>query len=110
MQTPIVIAQFLGKGNGTGIGSQILAGMNSNNWCDPENPIYSIGLLIYIVLNVFFAYFYTSITFNPLEIANNMKKNGGIIPGNRPRKPQVEYQQKILKYINFIGPLGLDIV
>ena len=71
MQTPIVIAQFLGKGNGTGIGSQILAGMNSNNWCDPQNPIYSIGLLIYIVLTVFFAYFYTSITFNPLEIANN---------------------------------------
>src|SRR5699024_6622585 len=50
MQTPIVIAQFLGKGNGTGIGSQILAGMNSNNWCDPEHPLYSIGLLVYIVL------------------------------------------------------------
>ena len=54
MQTPIVIAQFLGKGNGTGIGSQILAGMNSNNWCDPEHPLYSIGLLVYIVLTVFF--------------------------------------------------------
>ena len=110
MQTPIVIAQFLGKGNGTGIGSQILAGMNSNNWCDPQNPIYSIGLLIYIVLTVFFAYFYTSITFNPLEIANNMKKNGGFIPGIRPGKPTVEYLQKILNYIIFIGACGLIIV
>ena len=110
MQTPIVIAQFLGKGNGTGIGSQILAGMNSNNWCDPEHPLYSIGLLVYIVLTVFFAYFYTSITFNPLEIANNMKKNGGFIPGIRPGKPTVEYLQKILNYIIFIGACGLIIV
>lgn len=110
MQTPIVIAQFLGKGNGTGIGSQILAGMNSNNWCDPENPIYSIGLLIYILLTIFFAYFYTSITFNPLEIANNMKKSGGFIPGIRPGKPTVEYLQKILNYIIFIGACGLVIV
>ena len=110
MQTPIVIAQFLGKGNGTGIGSQILAGMNSNNWCDPSRPIYSVGLLVYIVLTVFFAYFYTSITFNPLEIANNMKKSGGFIPGIRPGKPTVEYLQKILNYIIFIGACGLIIV
>ena len=110
MQTPIVIASFVGAGNGTGIGSQILATLNSNNWCDPQNPIYSIGLLIYIVLTVFFAYFYTSITFNPLEIANNMKKSGGFIPGIRPGKPTVEYLQKILNYIIFIGACGLIIV
>lgn len=110
MQTPIVIAQFLGKGNGTGIGSQILKGMNSNTWCDPENPIYSIGLVVYILLTIFFAYFYTSITFNPLEIANNMKKSGGFIPGIRPGRPTVEYLQKILNYIIFIGACGLIIV
>ena len=110
MQTPIVIAQFVGAGNGTGIGSQILAGMNSNNWCDPEHPVYSIGLVIYILLTIFFAYFYTSITFNPLEIANNMKKSGGFIPGIRPGKPTVEYLQKILNYIIFIGACGLIIV
>ena len=86
MQTPIVIAQFLGKGNGTGIGSKILAGLNSNNWCDPENPIYSVGLVVYILLTIFFAYFYTSITFNPMEIAN------------------------ILNYIIFVGACGLIIV
>lgn len=110
MQFPIVIASFLGKGNGTGIGSQILKAMNSNNWCNPENLIYSIGLIVYIVLTIFFAYFYTSITFNPLEIANNMKKSGGFIPGIRPGKPTVEYLQKILNYIIFIGACGLVIV
>lgn len=110
MQVPIVIATFLGKGNGTGIGSQILRGLNSNNWFDPENPAYSIGLLLYIILTIFFAYFYTSITFNPLEIANNMKKSGGFIPGIRPGKPTVEYLEKILNYVIFIGACGLVIV
>lgn len=110
MQTPIIIAQFLGKGNGTGIGSQILRGLNSNNWCDPDNLIYSIGLVFYIILTIFFAYFYTSITFNPLEIANNMKKSGGFIPGIRPGKPTTEYLTQILNYIIFIGACGLVIV
>ena len=110
MQTPIIIASFLGKGNGTGIGSQILRGLNSNNWCDPKNLIYSWGLIVYIVLTIFFAYFYTSITFNPLEIANNMKKSGGFIPGIRPGKPTTEYLTKILNYIIFIGACGLVIV
>lgn len=110
MQTPIIIAQFLGKGNGTGIGSRILAGMNSNNWFDPQNPVYSVGLIVYILLTVFFAYFYTSITFNPMEIANNMKKSGGFIPGIRPGRPTVEYLQKILNYIIFTGACGLIIV
>ena len=80
MQFPIVIASFLGKDNGSGIGSEILRGLNQSNWCNPEQIKYSWGLVLYIVLTVFFAYFYTSITFNPLEIANNMKKSGGFIP------------------------------
>ena len=70
MQFPIVIASFLGKGNGSGIGSEILRGMNQGNWLNPDQIKYSWGLIVYIVLTVFFAYFYTSITFNPLEIAN----------------------------------------
>lgn len=110
MQTPIVIAQFLGKGNGTGIGSQILKGLNSNNWCDPDNLIYSVGMLVYIALTIFFAYFYTSITFNPLEIANNMKKSGGFVPGIRPGRPTVDYLQTILNRIVFIGACGLVII
>ena len=110
MQFPIVIASFMGKGNGTGIGSEILKGLNQSNWCNPDNLKYSWGLVVYIILTVFFAYFYTSITFNPLEIANNMKKSGGFIPGIRPGKPTTEYLTKILNYIIFIGACGLIIV
>ena len=110
MQFPIVIASFLGKGDGDGIGGEILRGLNSNNWCNPENIKYSWGLIVYIILTILFAYFYTSITFNPLEIANNMKKSGGFIPGIRPGKPTVDYLAKILKYIIFIGAIGLVIV
>jgi preprotein translocase subunit SecY len=110
MQFPIVIASFLGKGDGSGIGSEILKGLNSNNWCNPANIQYSWGLIVYILLTVFFAYFYTSITFNPMEIANNMKKSGGFILGIRPGKPTVEYLTKILNYIIFIGACGLVIV
>ncbi len=110
MQTPVIIATLLGKGNGTGIGSQILKGLSQSNWCDPSAPIYSIGLVVYIVLIIVFAYFYTSITFNPLEIANNMKKAGGFIPGIRPGKPTSDYLTKILNYIVFIGAVGLAIV
>ena len=58
----------------------------------------------------FFAYFYTSVTFNPMEIANNMKKGGGFIPGIRPGKPTQEYLNRILNYIIFIGAVGLIIV
>jgi len=110
MQFPVVIATILGKGNGNGIGSKILHGLSQSYWCDPEQPVYSIGLLVYIILVVAFAYFYTSITFNPLEIANNMKRQGGFIPGIRPGKPTSDYLTKILNYIVFIGAVGLTIV
>ena len=110
LQTPVIIASLLGKGNGTGIGSKILKGMSQSNWCNPKEPIYNIGLVIYIVLIIAFAYFYTSITFNPLEIANNMKKAGGFIPGIRPGKPTSDYLNKILNYIVFIGAIGLAFV
>lgn len=110
LQTPVIIAAILGKGNGTGIGSKILKGMSQSNWCNPEEPIYTIGLVVYILLIIVFAYFYTQITFNPLEIANNMKKAGGFIPGIRPGKPTSDYLNQILNYIVFIGAVGLSIV
>lgn len=109
MQFPLVIATLAGKMNGTGIGSKILNGLNQSNWCDPSQPVYTIGLVVYIILIVAFAYFYTSITFNPLEIADNMKKQGGFIPGIRPGKPTSDYLNSILGYIIFIGAVGLSI-
>ena len=110
MSFPGVIAQLAGKANGTGIGSEIIRGLSSNNWCNPSQPQYSWGLLLYIVLCVFFAYFYTSITFNPLEVADNIKKQGGFIPGIRPGKPTSDYLTKMLNYIIFIGAVGPVIV
>lgn len=109
MQLPIIVSSFL-KYNGGGVWGQILRGLNSGNWCKPSEPVYSIGLVVYIALVIFFAYFYTSITFNPIEIAENMKKQGGFIPGIRPGKPTSEYLTKILNYIIFIGAVGLTIV
>ena len=109
MSFPIVIAQFFHP-DYTSIGGKILMVLNSSYWFRPEMPAYSVGLVIYLVLIVLFAYFYTSITFNPLEVANNMKKSGGFIPGIRPGKPTSEYLDKILNYIVFIGAIGLIIV
>lgn len=109
MQLPIVVCSFFGY-QGSGFWGHILKGLNSGNWCRPSEPVYSVGLVVYIVLVIFFAYFYTSITFNPMEIAENMKKQGGFIPGIRPGKPTSEYLTKILNYIVFIGAIGLTIV
>ncbi|MBO6148500.1 MAG: preprotein translocase subunit SecY [Lachnospiraceae bacterium] len=110
MQFPIVICQIFGIQGGTSLGGHILRMLNSGNWCNPAQPVYTIGLLIYILLVVFFAYFYTSITFNPLEVSENLKKQGGFIPGIRPGRPTTEYLTNILNYIIFIGAVGLTIV
>ena len=109
MQFPIMLQNVLKYENNGFIG-KALTSLNSSTWFDASHPKRSIGLLIYIVLVVLFAYFYTSITFNPMEIANNMKKSGGFIPGIRPGKPTVDYLTKILNYIIFIGACGLIIV
>ena len=109
LQLPIYISSFAGY-NGTGVWSEILKYLNSGYWCNPSQLKYSVGLLVYIVLIVCFAYFYTSITFNPLMIADNMKKQGGFIPGIRPGKPTSDYLNKVLNYIVFIGAVGLTII
>ncbi|HJA93688.1 MAG TPA: preprotein translocase subunit SecY [Candidatus Eisenbergiella merdipullorum] len=109
MQFPVIICSLIGY-NGTGVWREILNGLSSNNWCNPSHPVYSIGLVVYILLVIFFAYFYTSITFNPIEVANNMKKQGGFIPGIRPGKSTSDYLNRILNYIIFIGACGLTIV
>lgn len=111
MSFPVVIAQFFGeKINYNGIGGQILTALNTSNWFKPERPVYTIGLIVYVALIIVFAYFYTSITFNPLEVANNMKKSGGFIPGIRPGKPTSDYLNSILNYIVFIGACALTII
>jgi len=111
MSMPGIISTFAtGSSTGTGVWGTILGILSENNWFTWTNPIYNVGLIIYILLVIFFAYFYTSITFNPLEVADNMKKQGGFIPGMRPGKPTSDYLTRILNYIIFIGAVGLVIV
>lgn len=110
MQLPLVICTFLGVQPGSGFWGFVYGCLRTEYWCKPSEIKYSVGLLLYVVLIVFFAYFYTSITFNPMMVADNMKKQGGFIPGIRPGKPTSDYLNKVLNYIIFIGAIGLTIV
>ena len=89
---------------------EIITSLSQNYWFSKGHPWGYVGLAIYIALVLIFAYFYTSITFNPMEVANNLKKGGASIPGIRPGKPTQEYLEKVLKYIIFIGAVGLVII
>lgn len=116
LQTPIVVCSFLGiqpaSGEGASVGQKILKVLNQGAWCNFSSwgeAKYTLGLVLYILLLVFFAYFYTSITFNPIEVANNLKKAGGFIPGIRPGRPTSDYLNKVLNSIIFIGAIGLII-
>ena len=66
--------------------------------------------LIYFLLIIFFSYFYSTIQFNPIEVSNNLKKNGGYIPGYRPGKPTSEFLQRVLNKITLFGAVYLGIV
>lgn len=110
MQTPVIIMNLLGKNNVEGFWGHVLKGLSQSNWFKPDQFVYTIGAVVYILLIIAFAYFYTTITFNPLEIANNMKRQGGSIPGIRPGEPTSNYLQEVLKHIIFIGAIGLSIV
>ena len=109
MEFPVIISTLAGY-KGTGVWSEVLRYLSSSYWCNPSQIKYTLGLLVYIAMLIFFAYFYTSITFNPLEIADNLKKRGGFIPGIRPGKTTSDYLNRILNYIIFIGACGLTIV
>ena len=67
-------------------------------------------VIIYFLLIVFFSYFYSTVQFNPIEVANNLKKNGGFIPGFRAGKPTSEFIQKVLVKITMFGALYLAVV
>lgn len=104
LQFPVVIASFFGKS------PEWSHYLSQSHWCNPSNIKYSIGFVVYLLLVIFFAYFYTSITFNPREVAKNLNDRGGFIPGIRSGKPTVEYLTNILNYIILIGAIGLIIV
>ena len=79
----------------------------ANDWFAPGAPAY---IIIYVLLIFAFAYFYSTIQFNPIEVANNMKKNGGFIPGFRPGKPTSDFIAKVLNKITMMGAIFLAII
>lgn len=109
MSIPQIVISFTGK-SPSGVPGTIISMLSQSNWFNPSHPVYSVGLILYIAMIIFFAYFYTSITFNPIEVADNMKKQGGFVPGIRPGKPTTDYLNKVLGYIIFLGAAGLIIV
>lgn len=109
MTFPALILGLLGK-TPNGIWATVTKALNSNNWFNPGDWLPTVGYILYVLLLIFFAYYYTTITFNSAEIANNLKKAGATIPGERPGKDTELYLQKILKHVIMIGVIGLLIV
>ena len=89
---PATIAAFSGK---------------TLSWFDTTSLLYA---LVYFLLIIFFSYFYSTIQFNPIEVSNNLKRNGGFIPGYRPGKPTSEFIQKVLNKITLFGAIYLSII
>jgi len=83
----------------------------ANKWLTMNGSVYSIPYLtVYALLIIFFTYFYTGITFNPVDVAENLKKYGGFIPGIRPGRPTSDYLFKILGKVTFAGGLFLALI
>ena len=103
LQFPLTITYFMDAESG--------AAAFIEKWLSPMG---SPGVWVYAAFNVllivFFTYFYTSVTFNPLEVAHNMKANGGFIPGIRPGRATVEYLNKVMTRITFVGAIFLAAV
>jgi len=99
---PATIGVFVAKSQVEGTGWY-----NFVNFFDTDTVFYAI---LYFLLIIFFSYFYATIQFNPVEIANNLKKNGGFIPGFRAGKPTSEFIQKVLNKITLFGAVYLGIV
>lgn len=110
MAFPATIVRLVTGGNipQTGIWNKVLgclsAGLSSDWWT------YLVYAILYFLLIIFFTYFYSSIQFNPIELANNMKKSGGYIPGYRPGKPTSDFISKVSSRLNFAGALFLGVI
>ena len=101
---PIIFAQSIASLPAT---IAAFTGHSDSVWASTTNVVYAI---IYFLLIIFFAYFYSTIQFNPIEVANNLKKNGGYIPGFRPGKPTSEFIKRVLNKITLFGAIYLGII
>ena len=105
---PIIFAQSIASLPAT---VAALTGSSMDGWFMKMFNTTSVAYaVIYFLLILFFAYFYATIQFNPIEVANNLKKNGGYIPGFRPGKPTSEFVQRVLNKITLFGAIYLGII
>lgn len=103
LQFPLTITYFLSADNGFSMFVQ--------KWLSPSgNPGIWVYGILNIILIIFFTYFYNAMTFNPAEVADNMKTNGGFIPGLRPGKATEEYLQKVMSRLSIVGAVFLAAV
>ena len=109
LSLPAILMSFFG-GEGTGFFGGLTKALSSGNWFRVSEPLYSLGFILYIALLFFFAYFYTSLHFNPKEVAGNLKKSGSVIPGIRPGEPTRQYIETITKRLVLIGATGLAVI
>jgi len=108
---PIIFAMSIISFPGTLV--QLFAANNPNSWLLKVTNFITTGPIyptLYFLLIVGFTYFYTSISFNPIEVSNNIKTNNGMIPGIRPGRPTTEYISKVLNRITFIGSICLALI
>lgn len=105
---PSMIGMFLNTYDG--IFGKIIRCTSTSNWFVPGRMKYTVGWLLYVVLILFFAEFYVEISFNPIEIADNLKKQGSQIIGVRPGQDTVKYLEKRIRYTTLLGGLGMIVV
>ena len=101
---PIIFAQTIATIPATIAGS---TGHSDSAWASTTSIPYAIA---YFLLIIFFAYFYSTIQFDPIEVSNNLKKNGGYIPGFRPGKPTSDFIRRVLNKITLFGAIYLSII
>ncbi len=101
LSIPGTINLFLGIQPGDGFWGAFFDAFNTSGW---------LYMVLYFILIIMFAYFYTTIQYNPIEMANNLKSNNGTVPGIRPGAPTADYIRNILSRITLIGALFLAVI
>lgn len=102
---PVMIAGFLGKSD-----LKWIRILDTGSWFQAGEPIYTLGVLLYLGLILAYSYFYTSITFNPTEVAHNIQKSGGTVPGIRAGTPTAVYLKKQMKYVIAVGAACMSVI
>ena len=101
LSLPSILVTFFGEPEAGTFWAAIVGAFNQNSW---------IYIILYALMIIGFSFFYVTISYNPTEMANNLRKNGGAIPGQRPGKPTADFIKRVLNKVTFIGALFLGVV